>query len=486
MQIPILNGVYTAEDADYSTSYPINMMPVIQSTGISNGYLRPVRGITEISRGPGPSRGAINWNDIHYRVMGAILCKIDENGNVTQLGNVGNDGLRVSMDYSFSMLAIKSDKRLFYFYDTNNVDDSTWSYDLIQDTGDFRLIEVTAVALGDVVDMVWVDGYFMTTDGEYLVVTELNEPTAITATKYGSSEIDPDPVNGLAKLRNEVYAINRYTIEVFDNVGGSNFPFQRVSGAQIEKGSLGTYCSKVYKETVAFLGSGRNESPGVYMAAGGSIIKISTREIDEILSKFTESALAESVMETMNDKSHDLLWIRIPDRTLVYDLTASTAAGEAIWYIMSSSPTDLVPYKGRDIVWVYNDWYCGDTQSSKIGVLDDAQALHFGDVVKWEFSTKIIYNENRGVLFNKLELVVLPGRYESDDTAVISTSYSVDGRTWSQPRTIKAGAFGDREKRLVWWRQGHMKHTRIQKFTGDSKTYLAASRLDATLEELGV
>lgn len=467
MEIPILNGVYTGEDADYKTAYPVNMMPVIQDTGVAKGYLRPVRGMVEIGRGPGPSRGAINWNNVHYRVMGSKLCSIDENANVTILGDVGNDGLRVTLDYSFDRLAIKSDRRLFYWDGTT-------------------LTEVTDPDLGVVIDMIWVDGYFMTTDGEFLVVTELNDPTSVLPTSYASSEIDPDPVNGLLKLRNEVYAINRYTIEVFQNIGGAGFPFQRINGAQIEKGALGTYCSTVYEQSIAFLGSGRNESPGVYIANKGQAIKISTREIDETLQQFTEFQLSLSVMEIMNDKSHELLWIRIPDRTLVYDLTASQIAGEPVWFIMSSSAIDFAPYQGRDVIWVYDAWYCGDTQSAKIGVLVDTESKHFGEVVRWEFSTKIVYNEGRGAIFNQMELVSLPGRFDAEPEAVISTDYSVDGRNWSQKRTIRAGVLGERGKRLVWWRQGNMKDQRIQRFTGDSKSYLAVSRLEADLEPLGV
>jgi hypothetical protein len=71
--------------------------------------------------------------------------------------------------------------------------------------------------------VVWVDGYFMTTDGEFLVITELNNPFAVDPLKYGSSEADPDPVKSLLKLRNEVYALNRHTIEVFDNTGRRAF-----------------------------------------------------------------------------------------------------------------------------------------------------------------------------------------------------------------------------------------------------------------------
>jgi hypothetical protein len=66
--------------------------------------------------------------------------------------------------------------------------------------------QVTDPDLGVVLDVVWVDGYFMTTDGEFLVVTELTDPTQVNPLKYGSSEVDPDPVVALLKLRNEVYA----------------------------------------------------------------------------------------------------------------------------------------------------------------------------------------------------------------------------------------------------------------------------------------
>jgi hypothetical protein len=326
----------------------------------------------------------------------------------------------------------------------------------------------------------------MTTDGEFLVVTELADHTQVNPLKYGSSEIDPDPVNALVKHRNEIYAVNRYTIEVFTNVGGNLFPFQRINGAEIQKGSLGTHCSIAYEGAVAFLGSGRKESPAVYLGANGQTQKISTREIDEILEQFTEKELALSVMETMNDKSHELLWLRIPDRTLVYDLTASRATGELVWYIMTSATVGFKPYRARDVVWCYDKWQVGDTDTEKIGVLDDTDSYHFGLTARWEFGTKVIYNEGKGAIFHELELVSLAGRLSTENPAIVSTSYSVDGQLWSQPRGVEIGQRGDRLKRIVWRRQGRMKQMRIQRFTGDSNVYLAVSRLEAQLEPLRV
>ena len=41
MQIPIVNGIYTDNGPDLRTSYPVNLVPVPQKSGISSGFLRP-------------------------------------------------------------------------------------------------------------------------------------------------------------------------------------------------------------------------------------------------------------------------------------------------------------------------------------------------------------------------------------------------------------------------------------------------------------
>jgi Phage stabilisation protein len=267
-QIPVIQGIYTDNTPDLRSSYPVNLVPVPRESGISSGFLRPADGLVSNGTGPGTDRGGIEWNGTLYRVMGTKLVSISSAGAVTILGDVGGSGY-VTFDYSFDRLAVVSSNNLFYWDGTT-------------------LTQVTDPDLGPVLDMCWVDGYFMTTDGTSLVVTELTDPTAVNPLKYGSSEIDPDPVVALLKLRNEVYALNRHTIEVFDNIGGEFFPFQRIDGAQIQKGAIGTFGCCVYLETVAFLGSGKNEAPGIYLGANSTATKISTQEIDEILLGYTE------------------------------------------------------------------------------------------------------------------------------------------------------------------------------------------------------
>lgn len=467
MQIPIINGIYTDNGPDIRTAYPVNLIPTPVGSGISNGYLRPADGLVSNGTGPGVDRGGINWNGICYRVMGTKLVTVADNGAVAILGDVGGPvGTSVTLDYSFDRLAIASGGRLYY-----------WNSSI-------GLVQVTDPDLGVVLDMCWVDGYFMTTDGTSLVVTELTDPTQVNPLKYGSSEVDPDPVVALLKLRNEVYALNRNTIEVFDNIGGAFFPFQRIDGAQVQKGVVGTFACCVFIESVAFLGSGRNESPGVYLAANATATKVSTQEIDELLATYTEAQLATVKLEARNDKAHQHLYIHLPDRTVVYDAAASQALSQQVWFTLATTVVGFSQYRARNLVWAYDKWLVGDPQSNNIGYMVQDTSSHWGQIVRWEFGTLIIYNESKGALFNQLELVSLTGRIALGIDPIITTSYSTDGMAWSQDRPIRVGMTGSTKKRLCWFQQGHMRNWRIQRFRGDSQAHLSFARLEAQIEPL--
>jgi hypothetical protein len=461
MQIPIINGIYTDKTGEYRTSYPVNLIPVPKSNGISAGYLRPADGINYFSEGTGISRGGINWNGNLYRVMGDYLVKIDSLGGVANLGPIDGYG-PVTFDYSFDLLSISGGGKLYY-YDGS------------------LLRQVTDADLGLVNDHLWVDGYFMTTDGTYLVVTELNDPFSVNPLKYGSSEADPDPIMAIQKIRNEVTALNRYTCETFDNVGGDLFPFARIEGAQLGRGCIGTHACTVFMDSLTFLGSGRNESPAVYAGRNGETQKISTREIDTIIQSYTEVQLSQAVLEVKCDKSHQHLYVHLIDKTLVFDGAASTELGTPVWFILNS-PNGM--YKARYHVWVYDKWHVGDPASNKLGVLTSETSAQYGEKIIWEFGTAIVYNAGFGAVFHMLELSTLPGRVVFGSDPVIWTSYSIDGETWSEEKYCKAGKQGDRTKRITWIKQGSMNNWRIQKFRGNSDSHCSFSRLEVQLEPL--
>ena len=468
MQIPILNGIYVDSTPEIRTSYPVNLVPVPKESGISSGFLRPGDGIVANGTGPGIDRGGINWNNTCYRIMGTKLVIVNTSGSVTILGDVAGSNL-VTFDYSFNELAVCSAGEM-YFWDGETLTKANYK---------------TTVSIKFIIDFCFIDGRYMITDGERLFLTDIGDPLTINPFAFEEPISDPDPVTSLLRLRNEVYAINRFTMEVYDNTTAAvPFPFQVISGAQVQKGCLGVQACCVYVDRIAFLGSGRNEAPAIYVGAAAQTEKISTQEVDNLLLEYTEAQLALVKLESRNDKSHQHLYVHLPDRTLVYDASASQALQTQVWFTLVSTVEGFSQYRARNLVWCYDKWLVGDPQSSNIGYLVQDTGHHWGEQVRWEFGTLIVYNEGKGALMKQLELVSLTGNIELGTEPQISTSYTVDGITYSQDQYISVGTIGNRKKRLSWFQQGHMRNWRIQRFQGDSDSHVTYARLEAQIEAL--
>jgi len=463
--IPILRGIYSDQAARLRTSYPINLEPIITDSGISEGYLRSVAGITGLSEGPGRSRGAIMWNGRHYRVMGSKLCEI-AGSSVTVLGDVTDDGNPVSMDYSFDRLAIASGGGLYYWTGSD-------------------LLQVTDPDLGTVIDVIWIAGYFMFTDGTFIAVTELNDPMAVDPLKYGSSEERPDPILALRHIRGEIYAINANTIENFQNVGGNGFPFNRNNGGLIPKGCVGTHAVAEYLGTFAYVGGGRNEAPSVWLAGPGQALPMSTPEIDRQLAELTDAELAALEMETIVQNNEQVLLIHLPDKTLAYSQEASRKAEGPVWHIRAGGILFDEPWPARHAVRSAGQWVVG-SPSGKVGYLDDQVDTQFGQVAGWQFDTALIYNNANAVLVRALELIGLTGRTAMlpDNPPTMFLSISRDGVVWSREMVIKGGAQGDTAKRMIWRPRCVLPNFGSARFRGAYTALTSIARLEADLEGL--
>jgi len=468
MKIGILSGIYTKTNGDYRNSYPMNLVPVPKQTGISESYLRTADGVIRFDTGAmsGTDRGGINWNGILYRVVGSSLVKVDSAGVVTYMGDVGNNGVKCSFDYSFDRMCIGSNGHLYYF------DGSS-------------LTVVTDPDMGTVNDVIWVDGYFMTTDGTSLIVTELNDPMSVNPFKYGSSESDPDPITGLLKIRGEVYAFNRYTIEVFQNVGGAVFPFQRISGALVQKGAVGKDAKCKVAQTYAFLGSGRNEPCSVWLGGDSNAVKIATREIEQIISKYTESQLSSAIVEAREFNAHQHIYIHLPNETLVYDLAASAAMQSPIWFTLSSGTGGQAQYRAFNLVYVYNKWIVGDKIDGRIGYLDSSISTQYGDIAGWQFDTAFLYNQAQAGIIHELELVAITGLVGLGVSPSISLSHTKDGFIWSNQKFHSTGQIGQYNKRITWRRvTGLFRKIVGFRFIGVNSAVIAFSSLEAKVEAL--
>jgi hypothetical protein len=176
--------------------------------------------------------------------------------------------------------------------------------------------------------------------------------------------------------------------------------------------------------------------------------------------------------------------VHLPDRTLVYDALASEELQGPVWCVLTSTLDGFGTYRARNFIWVHGKWYCGDPSTANFGVTDLKTSHHWGQIVRNEFYTALLYNEGKGAILNRVELVGLTGRVQLGTNPVMTTSYSLDGQTWSQPFPIQIGGQGEAIKRMAWFRQGYMRNFRTQRFSGDSQAHVSILRLEADAEAL--
>jgi hypothetical protein len=432
--------------------------------------LRRYHGITAFNTDPrsGVDRGGILWDGVLYRVIGSTLYSISEFGTLAAIGTIAGAG-QCSFAYSFDRLAIAGGGNLYYYNGST-------------------LNRVTDADLGRVDDVVFVDGYFLTTDGEFIVQTELNDPTQVDPLKYGSSEVDPDPIKALLISRNELVAINRYTTEFFNNAGGTGFAFVRVEGAMIEKGCVGTHARCHIAQSFAFVGGGRNEPPSVYLAGAGQAQKVATAEIERQLSAYTEDQLSGVVLESREANGHQHLLIHLPDQTLVYDVAGSAVAQQPLWFVLSSAMVGKAAYRGRRATYAYGKWIVGDAVNGNIGYLDESVSTQYGEIVGWQFECGLVYGGGRSAQIHAMELVSLQGRAPLSSRPQVFMSYSeVGGVVWSQERIVAQGQRGQYSHRLTWRRViGRFQQTLGLRFRGCDDGLGAYTRLDVEIEGLNV
>jgi hypothetical protein len=458
--IPLLGGFIAGPKGEFVASPPVNLEPVVFATenGIAEGQLRAMAGATVFATGPGTDRGGVVWNDTLFRVMGTKLVSVSAAGIITELGDVGGTG-PVRFDYSFDRLGVRSGETLWY-----------WD--------GVTLTQVTDPDLGPVKDMTWSGGYFITTDGTFVVVTELNDPTRVEPIKYGSAEDDPDMITGLIKFRGELYALGRHSIEVFQNVGGLNFPFQVDQSATIPYGCVSATAKCLFAESFAFVGSARDEALAVYVAGAGTAIKISDKTLDDALA--AELSPSAIVLEARTYGNERRLYVHMAAQSFVYYFESSKAAGRPIWTVAKSGSA----YRLRNAVVWGSRIVVGDTDSAALGIISEEIDTHFSADTEWRFDTALIYNRARGFIVHGLDLVGLPGLAPFGSQSTAFLSFTADGVSWGMERQSKMGGFGQRRSRLRW--TPHRRGTMWlgMRFRGVGMALPAFASLEAELEPL--
>jgi len=439
MKLTLIKGDKLGSDTDYRDALPENMYAVKKEILGAAGYLLNYDGLTQIATGFGIDRGGFyNENfEEQYRVSGTKFISIDDEFNVTEIGDVAGSDQAILEDlYSPNTQGIIANNR-FYLY--NGV--STFT-------------EVTDPDLGDPIDGVWINGVYFLTDGTYVYHTDVGDETSIDPLKYSTADFMPDPVKGVAKTQdNKVIVFGRFSLEFFVYDATSDFSFTRIETRAQKIGIVSTHGKCETRENFYILGGRRREAIGVHAIGLGTTTKVSNREIDKIIAEYPEDRLFDAKLESRVQNDTVFVLLHLPDYVLCFNETiASTLGKDFAWSLLKSkeetSPYDDMVY--RAVNGVYdprsNAWVYGDKNGTRIGKLDSSVSTQYGELVEWVLYTPLVLMESLSI--DEIELKTIPG-HTTEAVTTLAVSLTYDGVIFGSEIWLDYGEKYNYNKRLI-------------------------------------
>ncbi len=435
----LIKGDKIGLETDYRDNLPVNMTAIDKPIRGANGYMLSHYGLTQFANAPGVDRGGI-WNERlinHYRVSSNKFISVDTNGTVNELGNI-TGSKRASLAYSFNTQAIVADGKM-------------WLYDGV------TLTEIIDPDLGTPIDIAWIDGYYVLTDGENIYHTDITNESSIDPIKFSTAEFSPDPTLAVDKTTdNQWIVFGRYSVEYFENVASENFAWRRIPGKALKAGVVGTHCETELGGRFYILGGGKEESVSVHYISAGTYTSIATREVDKIIATYSEGELANAVLETRVQDKDKFILVRLPSDTLLFNATIATKFGvEFAWTIVKTGFNND-PWRAANGVYDarISQWVYGDILDGRLGFLDKNVGSQYGDQVESILYTPLVNLESESV--DEIELDIIPGFQIDTDKVTTALSTTYNGVTFGTELWVLYGEPSRYDQRFIKYRLGYV------------------------------
>lgn len=473
IEIPISTGFYASRSFPaanlecknwYTQNTNVSGLNIVSIYGTAG-----INGLATTGEIQQVNRGAVEKSGIPYFVNGTSLYRLNrslatgsEVFTVDSLGTIPGTG-RVSIAENGTQVMILVPGGEGYIYN----EDAITPFQQITDP-DFK-------ANGDPQHVVFIDGYFVvTTNSHKFINSALNDGLSWNALDFGSAEADPDSIVAPVVYGNQLIICGSKTIEGFQNVGGSGFPFSRIQGAVITTGVFAPFSlintGDVQSDgTFMFIGGGVNESPSIQMFTGTSAVSVSTDAIDDILSRMSKEDIEAAFAVYYAESGSKFAIFIIKDRTFVYNITAGN------WHELGSR-VDIngqsidTRWRVNSLITAYNRVLVGDSQDGRIGELSLNIYAEYDREILRTISCVPISNMGNSFTVPYVELIIETGTADAETPdPKIWMDRSLDGKTFKWPRTRSMGKIGEYMHRCIWRRNGRVQRFEIFRFTVSAK-----------------
>jgi hypothetical protein len=478
MKTPILGSTYVARSVNAADARMVNLFPeIVPEAGKEPAFLNRAPGLKLLNTiGNGPIRGlwAFSSSDsTAFVVSGTQLYKITTSYVATLIGTVVGTG-PVSMADNGTQLFIAANGPSYIYNNTTN------AFGAITDS-DFP----------GAVTVCYLDGYFVFNqpNSQLMWVTQLLDGTSIDPLEFASTEGSPDGLVAVVSNFREVWAFGTNSIEVWYDVGATDYPLQRIQGAFNELGCAAPYSIAKMDNSLFWLGRDRRGQGIVYRANGYAGVRISTHAVEWQIQQYAN--MSDAIAYTYQQDGHNFYVLIFPSANTTWVYDAATQA----WHERAGfSNGAFTRHRSNCQMAFNNEIVVGDFENGNIYAFDLDDYSDNGNIQKWLRSWRALptgQNNLKRTTQHMMQLdcesgvglngYVLPEviylQTENDDFLITEASdyliaeqqtvatqgadpqvmlrWSDDGgHTWSNEHWASMGKIGQYYKRVIWRRLG--------------------------------
>jgi hypothetical protein len=368
-----------------------------------------------------------------FAVVEQTVYRVTATGTATTLGSISSGG-PVSMASNGELLCIVVPETAQGFV----VNRATGAVTLITDP---NFPGATSVAV--------IDGYFVFSrpNSTEFFLSAINDPLSFNALDFASAEGSPDNIVTVCRAGRDLWLFGDRTVEIWSNTGATDFPFLRVSGGFVSRGTAARFSVATRLGGPIWLGDDRV----VYTASGITPQRISTYAIEQAIAGYPRVDDAEAWVYELEGHAFYVLSFPSVGDTWVCDLTA-----QATWHERESEgvgtwrATRGVPFGGAVIA--------GDRVNGTLWRLDPTYGFEGAAQIIRTATGTTFHSEDNRVFFSRLAAefetgVGLAAGQGSDPRVLLSWSDD-GGRTYGNWAAANIGKIGAYRTRVEWRRLG--------------------------------
>lgn len=314
MKTPILGSSYVARSVNAADNRMINLFPeVIPEGGKEPGFLNRAPGLQlQQAVGTGPIRALwahqINGTSF-FVVSGTEVYQLSSlTGTPVKIGDVA-DGGPVSI----------ADNGTQVFFACNGP-----SYIFNKSTQTFK--QITDPDFPGAVTVGYLDGYFVFNEpnSQRIWVTALLDGSSVDPLDFASAEGSPDGLVAVNVDHREAWLFGTDSVEVWYDVGGTDFPLQRIQGAFNEIGCVAAFSIAKLDNSLFWLGTDARGQGIVYKANGYTGQRVSTHAIEYAIAQYGN--ISDALAYTYQQEGHGFYVLTFPSANATWVYDAATQA----------------------------------------------------------------------------------------------------------------------------------------------------------------